>query len=253
MRGGPRPDVLEEARRLADAAAARGVPVRLLGGAAIMLRAGDRLSPALRRTPVDIDLVAAAGAGGDVTAFLGECGYRPDEPFNRLEGDRRLLFHDTVNGRQVDVFVRDFAMCHAIPIGDRLLLDPVTLPLAELLLTKLQIVELNAKDRLDMYALLQTHAIGTRDGATINALQVARICARDWGLHRTSTLNLARLREHLPAVPVDAPAAAGIGAGLDALARALDEEPKSPRWRVRARLGERVRWYDEPDEVAQPR
>jgi hypothetical protein len=242
-------DVLEEARRLTDAAAAREAPVRLLGGAAIMLRAGDRLHAALRRTPVDIDLVARAGAAGEVVALLSACGYRPDEAFNRLEGARRLLFHDNANGRRVDVFVRDFAMCHTIPIGERLLLEPVTLPLAELLLTKLQIVELNAKDRHDIYALLQTHRIGARDGAMVNAAHIARVCARDWGLHHTATLNLARAREHLPAVPLDGHARAGIDAAVDALAEALDAEPKSRLWRMRSRLGERVRWYDQPDDI----
>jgi hypothetical protein len=223
--------------------------VRLLGGAAIMLRAGDGLDAALRRTPVDIDLVAGARAGGETVALLNASGYRPDEAFNRLEGARRLLFHDDANGRRVDVFVRDFAMCHTIPIGERLLLEPVTLPLAELLLTKLQIVELNAKDRYDVYALLQTHPIGARDGAMVNGAHVARVCARDWGLHRTVTLNLARLREDLRAAPLDPPTLAHIRARIDALAAALDAAPKSRGWRIRARLGERVRWYDEPDEI----
>jgi hypothetical protein len=249
MTGAPLADVLAEARRLTDAAAARDAPVRLLGGAAIMLRAGDRLHAALRRMPVDIDLAAGAGAGGEVIAVLSACGYRPDEAFNRLEGARRLLLHDDANDRRVDVFVGDFAMCHTIPIGERLLLEPVTLPLAELLLTKLQIVELNAKDRHDIYALLQTHPIGARDGAKVNSARVARVCARDWGLHRTATLNLGRVREHLPALPLDPHALARIAARIDALVAALDGEPKSRRWRWRARLGERVRWYDEPDEV----
>jgi hypothetical protein len=244
-----RADVLEEARRLTDAAGAREAPVRLLGGTAIMLRAGERVHAALRRTPVDIDFVAGAGAGGDVVALLSACGYRPDEAFNRLEGARRLLFHDDANGRQVDVFVRDFAMCHTIPIGDRLLLEPVTLPLAELLLTKLQIVELNAKDRQDIYALLQTHQIGERDGALVNGAHVARVCARDWGLHRTVTLNLARIREHLPALPLDPHTLARIGVAIEVLSAALDAEPKSRGWRLRSRLGERVRWYDQPDDI----
>jgi hypothetical protein len=246
-------DVLEEARRVTDVAAARGTPVRLLGGAAIMLRAGDGLHAALRRTPVDIDFVARAAAGGEVVALMSTCGYRPDVAFNRLEGARRLLFHDDANGRRVDVFVRDFAMCHTIPIGERLLLEPVTLPLAELLLTKLQIVELNAKDRHDIFALLQTHPIGAHDGAMVNGTQVARVCARDWGLHRTATLNLGRVREHLRALPLEPHGRARIAGGIDALAAALDAEPKSRGWRLRARVGERVRWYDQPDEVdAQP-
>ena len=36
---------------------------------------------------------------------------------------------------------------------------------------------------------------------------------------------------------------------LDDLRIRVDEEPKSPRWRIRARVGERVKWYEEPEEV----
>ena len=86
-------------------------------------------------------------------------------------------------------------MCHEIPIGDRLTLDPVTLPLAELLLTKLQIVKLNEKDLRDIIAILHHHAVGEQDGETINAARIARLCAEDWGLWRTCKMNVERVRE----------------------------------------------------------
>lgn len=251
MSAAPHAEVLAEGRRIIGAAEAAGAPARLLGGAAISLRTGDRLHPALRRTPVDIDVATAGGAGQALAGVLRDAGYRPDEAFNRLEGHRRLLFHDDANGRQLDVFVREFAMCHAIPIGERLTLEPFTLPLAELMLTKLQIVELNAKDRLDLYALLATHSVGDRDGATINAERIARLCARDWGLHRTATLNLERLREQLPELAIDPAARDRIASGVDAVAQAIDGAPKSRGWRVRARVGERLRWYERPEEVSE--
>jgi hypothetical protein len=250
MTTGPLADVLDEGLRVVRVAAEGGVPVRLLGGVAICLRAGERLQPALRRTPVDIDVITAAGAAPALTAALTAAGYRPDEAFNQLEGYRRLLFYDDVNERQLDVFVRDFAMCHPIPIGDRLTLDPQTLPLAELVLTKLQIVELNAKDRLDLYALLQTQAVAGDDSLGINAAHIGVICARDWGLHRTATLNLARLAEHASTLALDGETEDLIATRISAIVAAIDTAPKTRGWRMRARVGERVRWYEQPEEVA---
>jgi hypothetical protein len=251
MTAAPHPEVLEEGRRVVDAAEAAGVPARLLGGAAISLRTLQWLHPALRRTPLDIDVATAGGAGRALAGALRAAGYRPDEAFNRLEGHRRMLFHDDANGRQLDVFVREFAMCHSIPIGERLTLEPVTLPLAELTLTKLQIVELNAKDRLDLYALLATHPVGDADGSMINAARIARVCARDWGLYRTATLNLERLRAHLGELPVDRATRERIAGGVDVTAEAIEGAPKSRGWRLRARVGERLRWYEQPDEVGE--
>ena len=249
----PQADVLEEGARVVRVAEEAGVAVRLLGGAAICLRAGERLHAALRRTPVDIDIISAAGVGPVLTTALTAAGYRADEAFNQLEGYRRLLFYDDVNGRQLDVFVRDFAMCHPIPIGERLTLEPQTLPAAELVLTKLQIVELNAKDRLDLYALLQTHEVADRDDGSINGAHVGGICARDWGLHRTVTLNLKRLAEHLPALGLEAATRELIASRMAAVAAAIESAPKTRGWRIRARIGERVRWYEQPEEVAGPR
>jgi hypothetical protein len=247
----PLPDVLDEARRLVALADARDVELRLLGGTAIRLRGGERLLPVLRRAPQDIDVAVPARGGSQVAALLTTCGYRPDEGFNRLEGARRMLFHDVAHGRQLDVFVRDFAMCHRIPIDERLLLEPGTLPLAELMLTKLQIVELNAKDRIDLYAMLQAHEVAAADGTTINARRIAELCARDWGLHRTATINLGRLGEHLVSLEVPDADRRRIAAGIERIGEEMETAPKSRGWRMRARVGERVRWYEEPDEVGE--
>jgi hypothetical protein len=245
----PLADVLDEARRLVAAAESSGVGLRLLGGTAIQLRAGDGLPADLRRAPKDIDVAVPGGAGGRVAALLTAGGYQPDEAFNVLEGGRRMLFYDTVNARQLDVFVSEFAMCHRVPIDERLLLEPVTIPLAELLVTKLQIVQLNAKDEIDVFAMLQAHDVGNDDGRTINAARIATLCARDWGLYRTVTLNLERLGARLESHTLAGHDRARIGAALARVGDAIDAAPKSSRWRLRARVGDRVRWYEEPDEV----
>jgi len=242
-------DVLDEAQRLAAEAERRAIPTRLLGGVAIQLRSRGRVPPALQRSPADIDLISAKGSQPEVAALLQESGYRPDTAFNRLEGARRLLFHDDRNGRQIDVFVHEFEMCHTLPLHERLTLEPTTLPLAELALSKLQIVELNEKDRTDLYALLYAHAVGDEDGPAVNGQRVGELCAADWGLWRTCALNLERLRGALPAAPVSASERTTIEQRLGALERAMEEAPKTRRWRLRSRVGDRVRWFKTPDEI----
>ena len=125
----------------------------------------------------------------------------------------------------------------------------MTLPLAELLLTKLQIVKLNRKDLLDAYALLLTHEVADHDEDAINAVRIGELAARDWGLHHTIELTLERLRQGLADVDLDQVERALVEARIDAIEVAMAATPKTSRWRIRARVGDRVRWYDDPDEV----
>jgi hypothetical protein len=243
----PEADIHLEAERLLTAAGDT-VPLRLLGGVAIHRHADGRLDPAFARECKDIDFATLKGSSDAVAVFLGGAGYEPDTGFNMMNGHRRLLFRDRENRRQLDVFVGAFSMCHSIPI-DRFEADAETLPLAELLLTKLQIVELNAKDRSDACALLYHHAVGEGDDDVINAAVIARLCARDWGLWRTCRLNSERIREAIRDESVPAAQGRVIIERLDALWAAIDAEPKTRAWRMRNRVGDRVRWYVEPEEV----
>ena len=136
----------EEAMRITRAASARTLVVRVVGGVAIHLRAAPDTPAALTRTYKDIDVVTTSSASRAVQDLFGELGYRPDREFNALHARDRLLFYDDGNRRQIDVFVGSFQMCHEIDLSARLELDQLTVPLAELLLTKLQIVQLNEKD-----------------------------------------------------------------------------------------------------------
>src|SRR5450755_3111921 len=149
MNDEPLADVLAEARRLATAAGKRDLPLRLVGGLAVRIRAPDTFHPSLTREYKDIDFVTPKGRSKPVAGFIAEMGYAPQEQFNAMNGHERLLFHDMVNRRRLDVFIGVFRMCHEIPIGDRVTQDPMTVPLTELLLTKLQIVHLNEKDLRD--------------------------------------------------------------------------------------------------------
>src|SRR5918995_1038970 len=133
----------EEAVRVAEAAESEELTLRLLGGVAIRLRAKDGLHPAFEREYADLDWIVPKGKSPNGQKFFDSIGYTPHVRFNAIHGRERLLFFDEENDRQIDVLVGTFRMSHQIPFGDRLALEPVTVPLAELLLTKLQIVQLN--------------------------------------------------------------------------------------------------------------
>jgi hypothetical protein len=245
----PLPQIIDEARRVLGAAREHDVPLRLIGGLAVKLRAGDALHPAFAREYKDIDVVTLQRSGRAVEQLLASLGYVGDREFNALNGKTRLLFFDHPNHRQLDVFVGAFEMCHRIPITDRILREETTIPLAELLLSKLQIVKINEKDMRDTVALLHHHEIGDEDGATINASYIAELCSADWGLWRTCTLNLERVRTEAEAYELDEHERAAVKARIDLLLARIHNHPKSTRWKLREKVGERKRWYLDPEEV----
>jgi hypothetical protein len=241
-------DVVAEGKRMIGRAREDGVPIRLLGGVAIGLRATGELAPAFRRTYADLDFVASKKAAGATTKLFKAEGYEPHVAFNALHGGDRLLFFDNEHDRQVDVFVGAFSMCHKIPLDGRIEVDPVSIPLAELLLTKLQVVQLNEKDVRDALALLHDHPVADADGESVNGARVAELCAADWGLWRTITQNLTACRGF--ADTYDVPDRSTLDERLDALLGRIEDQPKSRAWRMRAKIGDRKRWYDLPEEVA---
>jgi hypothetical protein len=238
----PLADVVAEARRILERA--HDVPLRLLGGAAVALSAPNGVL--LPRTYNDIDFVAGSGRGPEVVDAFTDLGYAGDQRFNAMNGHRRLLFYDEENGRRVDVFVARFQMCHEIPLAKRLTLRAQTIPLADLLLTKLQIFALNEKDQRDVVNLLHAHPVEPDE---IDGDYVARLLAADWGLWRTATMNLERVRGALARYGLAPEQEEVVRARLDDVRARVDAEPKGARWKMRARVGERVKWYDEPEEV----
>jgi hypothetical protein len=240
----PLADLLAEARRLIDSARAETLTVRVLGGVAVHMQSPNH-RPLLARTLKDIDLVTERGEGKRIARLLDELGYVGEEMFNALRGSRRQLFHDPVNGRQLDVFVGEFEMCHSVPIADRLERHPYTVPLAELLLTKLQIVELNERDERDIYTLCYHHDIGP-DG--IEPDVVAKLCATDWGLWRTCKGTIERSCEDIHQYGLDGSVQDQIKSRLERLWAEIDAAPKTGKWKRRSRVGDRMRWYQEPEE-----
>jgi hypothetical protein len=244
-------DIVAEGERLLDLARAADVPLRLLGGVAVRLRAPE-IPPALDREYKDLDFAVTKKAAGPADQLFRAAGYQPHITFNAMNARERALYFDEEHDRQVDLFIHAFRMCHAIPLDQRTVLEGTTVPLAELLLTKLQIIELNEKDVRDTVLLLHGHPVGSTDeDDAINGARVAQLCAADWGLWRTISANLARCREHVGDYDLPAADRERVSARLDELLERMEAEPKSRGWRLRAKIGDRKRWYDLPEEVGQ--
>jgi hypothetical protein len=244
-------DIVAEGTRLLVLAEEQNVTLRLLGGVAVFLRAPDGIPPPLARAYQDLDFVTARASSGALADLFRDLGYQPHVAFNTLHGAERLLFFDNENNRQVDIFVATFRMSHRIPLEERLALEPRTVPLAELLLTKLQIAELNEKDVRDSIALLHGHPVSEEDGEAVNSAYIARLLSDDWGLWRTLTGNLATTREQVADYDLSEAEQRMVVERIDELMDRIDREPKSRGWKLRARLGERKRWYETPEEVAE--
>jgi hypothetical protein len=242
-------DIVAEAHRILQATEGAGILVRLLGGLAVRLHAESATHRSLNRPYADIDLMTTKAGGRHLDALMETLGYVPNRSFNVLNGNERLLFHDEANSRQVDFFVDRFVMCHSLPIAERLHVEPLTLPLAELLLTKLQIVQMNEKDVRDVCALLLDHHVGSGDQETINVDRIAELCANDWGLYKTVTLSLRKISDFIDAFGLAAEERALILGRASAITDAIQATPKPLKWKLRDRIGERVQWYDLPEEV----
>ena len=241
-------DIVAEGERLLGIASQEGVPMRLLGGVAVRMKAPE-CPPSLAREYKDIDFAVTKKASGSADKLLKNAGYEPHVAFNAMHARERGLYYDDANGRQVDLFIHAFRMCHEIPLGDRLEVESETVPLAELMLTKLQIIELNEKDIRDTVLLFHGHPIGDDDGGAINGAHIAGLCADDWGLWRTITANLERCRGHVGDYELPAGDRERIESRFDELLQRIEAEPKSRGWRRRAKVGERKRWYELPEEV----
>jgi len=245
----PVADVIAEAERITAAARALKVPVKLVGGAAVNLHSRSAREAPLKRKYGDLDFVAASKQRQAAEKLFESLGYQGDRRFNTLNGHQRLLYLDPVNGRQIDIFIDRMRMCHVIELADRLGGDDPCLTPADLLLSKLQVFEVNMKDLVDSIALLLDHPIADHDDDAINGTYLAQLLSEDWGLHRTMQLNTARIRDTAKQLPV---AADTVNQRLDELWARTEAHPKSLKWRLRAKVGDRMSWYELPEEVRQP-
>ncbi len=208
------------------------------------------LQQAMGRAYTDIDFAAYGKQAKQIGAVMTSMGYvEQREVYISSEGDR-AIYDKPAAGLHVDVFYEKLDFCHTIYWKDRLEVDSPTIPLAELLLEKMQIVKINEKDIVDTIMLLLEHPIGDNDNETINAGLVAKLCANDWGLWRTSTMNLDKVRVLAQGYSqLTDEQKLRVNEQVDLVLKRLDDEPKPLAWKMRNQVGDRVKWYKDVDEV----
>jgi hypothetical protein len=244
-------DAYTTAVRTVETAGQRGVPLKLIGGQAVRFLTPD--FPPRQRSGQDMDFASVSTARGPVVDLLTSLGFEGDRRFNTMHGHRQLYFTAAADGTAVDVVMDRLHMCHVLPFADRIDRMPFTLDVTDLLLSKLQVVQQNEKDVQDILYLLAAHEV--RDGdqpGTIGLARFGEVLAGDWGWWRTASGNLDRVVELaggdlaglLPAAAPYDPVAQAV-----ALRRHAETMPKTLKWKLRARLGERAQWYELPEEV----
>jgi len=241
-----------ELKRILKASEDAGILLRVIGSLAFQMHCSEHgyLQAAMGRAYTDIDFGAYNKQTRQIQDLFAKLGYKENrEVFIVSEGER-AIFDKPEAGLHVDVFYEKLDFCHAIYWKDRLEIDSPTIPLAELLLEKMQIVQINEKDIIDTIMLLLEHPLGDVDREIINIKRIAGLCANDWGLWRTTTMNLEKVRAlaHGYTQLTDGQKAKVESQVKAALGR-MEQEPKSLAWRLRSRVGDRVKWYKDVDEV----
>jgi hypothetical protein len=249
-------DFYSERTRILDALAQpenKHVIMRLIGALAFRTHCPQYgyIQDSLGRVFTDIDFASYNTFFKDILRVLTQLGYVEDKMVSRLFSEYRLLFHDPKYGRHIDIFFNKLDFSHVLPLKGRLEAEAFTLPLAELLLEKMQIAQINEKDIIDTIMLLREHPIGEIDDETINASVICPLLGNDWGFWRTVTGNLKLTDNFLyrydRLTPEDRQV---VGNRIAELMRRIDAYPKSSKWKLRARVGERVKWYKDVEELA---
>jgi hypothetical protein len=244
----PVPIIVNEAKAIIDEARANNVTLRALGGTAVAMHCPSARHRALVREYPDIDLAGHAKEGRGITKVFASLGFEPNKRFNALHGAKRLKFAEENSEMDVDVFLDVFVMCHKLDLKDRLELDDYTISLADLFITKLQIVELNEKDIRDVITIVLDHGLG-RGREEIDDDYIAKLCADDWGLWKTISKNTEKILEMLNDYGITEEEKQKVKLRLGELLKRLEAEPKGTRWKLRARIGESKKWYETVEEV----
>jgi hypothetical protein len=238
----------DEAKRIIELAQQKKITLRLFGGVSFYFRCPSAKHRALQRNYVDIDFVGHAKQSKEIKQFFVELGYAPRDRFNAMQGYRRLIFNDIEHQRRVDIFLDVFEMCHKFNFKDRLDIDQYTISLADMLATKLQIVEINQKDLKDIVSMFVDHDVGTSDAPeVINGGYLAKLCGGEWGVYKTFTVNLDRIVNSANEFGLEDSEKTLVDERVGRLRKMIEDAPKSMGWKMRARMGDRVQWYELPE------
>ena len=247
-------EYVERALAIADQARAAGVEMRILGSLAYRLHCPANLAlfDEMKRDLTDIDFAAQGRQRKEVRAFLEGLGFVIDQDLLVTTEGARFAFTDPQSGMIVDVFFDELNFCHPIPLADRLTLDYPTISPTDLLLEKMQIVEINPKDIKDSLVLLLEHPLDSGESDTVDGRYIAELLAADWGFYYTVTQNLDRLQRELAGASGMTPEQAQVvRERINDLTKLVEDTPKTRKWKLRARIGPRVKWYQEVAEKSE--
>ena len=253
----PPPSVfIKEAKRIVEEAEEAGILLRIMGAIAIHVHSSkfadlhhklERLGEMMFS---DIDFMSIRESRKRVPSFFQERGYIPDKAVMAIFGQKRHIYYGT-EIPMIDVFFDKLEMCHTIDFRGRLELDSPTISLADLLLEKMQIVKINPKDVKDTIVLLREHDTGEDNDETVNCRHIAKLLSKDWGFYYTVTTNLKEIKERLPTLEaLSEEDILDVGSKIDKILEAIEREPKSLGWKMRAKIGTKKKWYQEVEEVA---
>jgi hypothetical protein len=237
-------DLVEAAKEIVEAAKEIAIPMRILGAIATKLHCSKDATDKIRREVSDIDLMTYGRFRQQAKRLLLDFGCMLNERVAALYGKQRYIFYDE-NRNMVDVFFDKLQMCHTLKFTGRLELDYPTITLADLVLTKLQIVKLEEKDVKDLFLIFREHEVGTVEDETINAKYIAEVLARDWGYYYTFTSNLEKVKNAVKGFDTNAGYEKIITERIGKIFEYVEAEPKSLAWRLRAKIGTKKKWYVE--------
>ncbi len=245
-------EFIAEAKQIIGRAGEKGAPLRLIGALAFHLHCEQYnfIHKKWGRVFTDTDFVARAEHAALITAAYNELGYRDDEMITTLYGAHRMVFDNPETGMHSDIFFDKLDFCHVLELRDRLDVDDLTIPLAELFLEKMQIYQINEKDLVDTMMLLAEHPVGETDEETINAPIIAGVLAGEWGFWRTVTGNMDKLLDLNAKTDLfDAEEKGLIEERIALIRRYVDEAPKPLAWKMRSKVGDKMKWYKDVDEL----
>lgn len=240
------PGFLEEGLRLLDEAKKQGIILRVMGSIAIRLHcpSSSDLIEKLNRPITDIDYVGYEKQANKIEAFLNDQGYTSRQLSYSFRQMGRMIFIDPDTKNVIDIFLDKLEMCHTIDYRKRLELDYPTVPLAEILMQKMQIVMLSEKDVKDTIVLFREHDLGDNDDNTINIKHIATILANEWGFYHTFTTNLLKTKNLLKDFSVLSDEDREVVCQrIDQALKMIEDEPKSRSWKMRAKIGTKKKWY----------
>ena len=242
----------EDAIAIIETAKSKGVEMRLMGATAIYYRCpgSQRLNQSMNRALTDLDFVTLSKYVSHIPDLFSNLGYDGNERVNTMYGLSRQIYIARQGGRHVDVFLDKLSFSHVIDLTSRLEIDPVTLTLADLLLEKMQIAKINEKDLKDTIILLREHELGDKDGDAVNVKYVAKLLSDDWGFYYTVTENLKTTKDYADKLDLLSPADKTlVRRKIDVLPDRIEKQGKSIKWRMRAKAGTRMPWYNETENV----